>query len=48
MGEKVIINKKSEIQLQIVINNNLFKKGIIDEDTYLMVNDKLLKLLKNY
>ncbi len=44
----MILNKKSEIQLQIVINNNLFKKGIIDEDTYLMVNDKLLKLLKNY
>ena len=44
----MILNKKSKIQLQIVINNNLFKKGIIDEDTYLMVNDKLLKLLKNY
>ena len=44
----MILNKKSEIQLQIVINNNLFKKGIIDEDTYLLVNDKLLKLLKNY
>ena len=43
----MILNKKSEIQLQIVINNNLFKKGIIDEDTYLLVNDKLLKLLKN-
>lgn len=37
---------KLNIQLQILINNNLYKKNIIDENTYSFVNDKLLKSSK--
>lgn len=34
----------ANIQLQIMINNNLFQKNIIDEVTHSIVNDKLLKM----
>lgn len=37
-------NKITEIQIQILINNNLYKKEIIDEETYSIVNEKLLRL----
>ena len=40
------INKITEIQLQILINESLYKKNYIDESTYTIVNDKLLKSLK--
>ena len=40
------INKLIEIKYKIIINNNLFKKNIIDENTYSRVNTKLLKILK--
>lgn len=36
----------TEVQMQIIINNNLYKKNIIDESTFTKVNDKLLKTLK--
>jgi len=40
------IDKLTEIQLQIIINNSLYKKNIIDEETFSKANEKLLKLLK--
>jgi len=42
------INKISEIKIKIIINNNLFKRNIIDEETFTKVNEKLLILLKKY
>lgn len=41
-----MINKITELQLQIIINNNLFRKNAIDETTFSKVNDKLLKSLR--
>ena len=46
----MINNKIFELQIQIIINTNLFKKKVIDENTFLKVNDKLLRnirLLRN-
>lgn len=40
------INKITELQLQIIINNNLYKKNIIDENTFSKVNERLLKMIK--
>ena len=40
------INKITEVRFKIIINNNLYKKNIIDENTYVKVNEKLLRLLK--
>ena len=42
----MINNKIFELQIQIIINTNLYKKNIIDEKTFSKVNDKLLKNLK--
>ena len=39
-------NEITIVQLQLIINNNLYKKNIIDENTFSLVNEKLLKLLK--
>ena len=48
----MINNKIFELQIQIIINTNLLKKKVIDENTFLKVNDKLLRnirlLQKNY
>jgi len=41
------INKITEVQMQIIINNNLYKKNVIDENTFSKVNDKLLRTLKS-
>lgn len=40
MGEKKFI-----IELKIVINNSLYKKKIIDENTFINVQELLLKEL---
>ena len=40
------INKITEVQLQIIINNSLYKKNVIDESTFSKANEKLLKMLK--
>lgn len=40
------INKITELQLQIIINNNLYRKHIIDENTFSKVNERLLKMIK--
>ncbi len=40
------INKITEVQMQIIINNNLYKKNIIDENTFSKANERLLKILK--
>lgn len=45
-GAKMSINKVTELQLQVIINNNLYKKNIIDENTFLKVNERLLKMIK--
>ena len=42
----MINNKIFEVQIQIIINNNLYRKNLIDENTFSKVNDKLLKNLK--
>lgn len=40
------INTITELQLQIIINNNLYKRNVIDEDTFTKANDKLLKMIR--
>lgn len=40
------MNKIAEVQIQIIINTNLYKRSIIDENTYSKVNERLLKQLK--
>ena len=40
------VSEITEVQLQLIINNNLYKKKIIDEYTFSKVNEKLLKKLK--
>lgn len=40
------INKITEVQMQLIINNNLYKKNIIDESTFSKANEKLLRMLK--
>lgn len=42
------INKITELQVQILINESLYKKNYIDETTFTIVNDKLLKSLKQF
>ncbi|MGN1380336.1 MAG: hypothetical protein ACI4W0_02190 [Bacilli bacterium] len=42
----MIINKIFELQIQIIINANLYRKNEIDENTFSKVNDKLLKSLR--
>lgn len=37
--------KKFIIELKIIINNSLYKKKILDEKTFINVNDLLLKEL---
>lgn len=36
-----------ELKLLVIINNNLYKKQIIDGNLYSKVNDKLLLMIKN-
>lgn len=40
------LSKITEVQMQLIINNNLYKKKIIDENTFSQANVKLLKMLK--
>ena len=40
------LNTITELQLQLIINNNLYKKNIIDENTFSKANDRLLKMIK--
>ena len=39
------IDKITELKFEIIINNNLYKKKIIDENTFSKANEKLLKVL---
>lgn len=39
-------NNILETKLKIVINNSFYKKELIDESTYLAVNDKLVRSLR--
>lgn len=36
-----------EIKLLIIINNNLYKKQVIEDNLYNKTNDKLLSMIKN-
>lgn len=38
--------KRFQIELEILINNDLYKKNIIDESTFIQVNEILLKKIK--
>lgn len=40
------LNKITEVQIQLIINENLYKKNVIDEITYSKANDKLLEMLR--
>lgn len=40
------IDKITEVQIQLIINNNLYKKNIIDENTFSQANERLLRMLK--
>lgn len=40
------LDKTMEVKIEIIINNSLYKKNIIDVDTFYIVNDELLKKLK--
>lgn len=40
------LNVITELQLQLIINNNLYKKNIIDENTFSKANERLLKMIK--
>lgn len=42
------MNEIFKLELEIIINNNLHKKSIIDEKTFSNVNDKLLNKLKYF
>ena len=43
---KMNISKITEVQMQIIINNSLYKKNIIDESTFSKANETLLRNLK--
>ena len=40
------MNERFKLELELIINNNLFKKNIIDENTFSSINDKILNKLK--
>ena len=40
------LNTITELQLQLIINNNLYKKNIIDENTFSKANERVLKMIK--
>lgn len=46
---KTKIKSKEEVNLEIemLLNENLYTKKIITEDMYKKVNDKLLKMIEN-
>lgn len=43
-----MVNKNNTffIQVELIINNNLFKKNIISENAYLIAQEKLISRLK--
>ena len=40
------VNTITELQLQIIINNNLYKRNVIDENTFTKAIERLLKMIK--
>ena len=40
------INEITEVQMKIIINSNLYKRKLIDENTFSKANETLLKILK--
>lgn len=40
------LNTITELQLQLIINNNLFKRNIIDKNTFSKANERLLRMIK--
>ncbi len=43
---RMINDKIFKINIKIIINKNLYKRNIIDENTFIKVNEILLKELK--
>ena len=43
---RMINDKIFKINIEIIINKNLYKRNIIDENTFIKVNEILLKELK--
>lgn len=41
------LNTITELQLQLIINNNLYKRNVIDESTFSKANERLLKMIRN-
>lgn len=41
------IQNAFDIKIKMILNNSLYKRKIIDEETYSKANEKLLLLLKN-
>lgn len=46
MDDYMKLNTITELQLQLIINKNLYKKNIIDENTFSKANERLLKMIK--
>ena len=40
------LNTITELQLELIINKNLYKKNVIDKNTFSKVNERLLKMIK--
>lgn len=47
MKTKIKSKEEVNLEIEILLNENLYTKKIITEDMYKKVNDKLLKMLEN-
>ena len=47
MKEKVKSKEEINIEIEMILNENLFAKKIITKDMYKKVNEKLLRMLEN-
>lgn len=48
-GKEIPVNKSNEqinYEIEIILNENLYKKKIITEDIYKKTNERLLKLIE--
>lgn len=47
METKVKTKEEVNLEIEMLLNENLFTKKIITEDMYKKVNEKLLKMIEN-
>jgi len=47
METKVKTKEEVNLEIEMLLNENLFTKKIITEDLYKKVNEKLLKMIEN-